>query len=122
MTSLQSRWGHRVLSVVLVLFVLSALSLAQAYRAKLQRIVSDTSGAALAGASVTLRNVGTGVEVTRQTNTEGRYIFDFVESGVYTVAVQATGFKKYEQRNFTVQNRGDLTVDARLEVGGVTEV
>src|SRR5215471_15873986 len=122
MTSLQSRWGHRVVSVVFVLFVLSALAVAQDYRGKVQGVVTDTSNAALAGASVTLKNVGTGVEVKRQTNAEGRYIFDFVESGVYAILVQANGFKKYEQRNITVQNRGDVTVDARLEIGGVTEV
>src|SRR5262245_34033629 len=52
MTSLQLRWGHRVLSVVFVLFVLSALAVAQDYRGKVQGVVSDTSNAALAGASV----------------------------------------------------------------------
>src|SRR5215813_13165773 len=122
MTSLQSRFGRSVMSSLALLIVMSALALAQDYRGKVQGVVTDTSNAALAGASVTLRNDGTGVEVTRQTNSEGRYIFDFVESGVYTVIVQATGFKKFEQRGFTVQNRGDVTVDARLQIGGVTEV
>lgn len=122
MTSLQSRLGRGVLSALTVILVMSSLTRAQDYRGKVQGVVTDTSNAALAGANVTLRNVGTGVEVTRQTNSEGRYIFDFVESGVYTVLVEATGFKKYEQRNITVQNRGDVTVDARLEIGAVTEV
>src|SRR5215468_2831710 len=122
MTSLQSRFGRSVMSSLALLIVMSALALAQDYRGKVQGVVTDASNAALAGANVTLRNDGTGVEVTRQTNAEGRYVFDFVESGVYTVFVQATGFKKYEQRNITVQNRGDVTVDARLEIGGVTEV
>src|SRR5215468_5315770 len=122
MTSLQSRFGRSVMSSLALLIVMSALALAQDYRGKVQGVVTDASSAALAGANVTLRNDGTGVEVTRQTNSEGRYVFDFVESGVYTVFVQATGFKKYEQRNITVQNRGDVTVDAKLEIGGVTEV
>ena len=109
---------------LLALWLLSFASLiyAQDYRAKLQGVVQDAGGGAIPNAKVVLRNVGTGVEVTRNTNGEGRYIFDFVESGVYTVLVEASGFKKFEQRNITVQNRGDLTVDARLEVGGVTEV
>jgi carboxypeptidase family protein len=101
---------------------MSSLARAQDYRGKVQGAITDSSSGALAGVTVTLRNDGTGVQVTRQTNSEGRYIFDFVESGVYTVLVEATGFKKYEQRNVTVQNRGDVTVDARLEIGGVTEV
>lgn len=122
MTSLQSRLGRSVLSAPVAMFVMSTLTHAQDYRGKVQGAVTDATGASLAGVNVTLRNVGTGVEVTRQTNSEGRYIFDFVESGAYTVIVEATGFKKYEQRNITVQNRGDVTVDARLEIGGVTEV
>ncbi|HZF41495.1 MAG TPA: carboxypeptidase-like regulatory domain-containing protein, partial [Blastocatellia bacterium] len=122
MTSLQSRFWRSVLSALAAILVMSALTQAQDYRGKVQGVVTDASNGALAGAKVTLKNVGTGVEVTRQTNAEGRYIFDFVESGVYAVLVEVTGFKKYEQRNITVQNRGDVTVDARLEIGGVTEV
>ncbi len=122
MISSQSRFGRSVLCALAALLVISAPAWAQDYRGKVQGVVTDTSNAAIAGANVTLRNVGPGVEVTRQTNGEGHYIFDFVESGVYSVIVQATGFKKHEQRNITVQNRGDVTVDARLEIGGVTEV
>src|SRR5262249_52132958 len=122
MTSLQSRWGRSILSALAVLLIVSALTRAQDYRGKVQRVVTDASHAALAGAKVRLRNVGTGVEVTRQTNGEGLYIFDFVESGTYTIVVEAQGFKKFEQRNILVQNRGDITVNAKLEAGGVSEV
>ncbi len=120
MTSLQSR--SSILVVLAVLLFMPMLARAQDYRGKVQGSITDASQAALAGAKVTLKNVGTGVEVTRQTNAEGHYIFDFVESGMYMVLVEAPGFKKHEQRNVTVENRGDLTVDARLEVGGVSEV
>src|SRR5215510_12256342 len=122
MTTLQSRLARGVLVALVAIFVMSAPARAQDYRGKVQGVVTDASGGALAGAKVTLKNVGTGVDVTRQTNSEGRYIFDFVESCVYTVLVNATGFKKYEHRNVTLQNRGDVTVDAKLEIGGVTEV
>lgn len=122
MRSSQSRWGFSVLCMLTILLAISALGLAQDYRGKVQGAVTDTGNAALANVKVTLRNDGTGVEVTRQTNTEGRYIFDFVESGTYTVIVEASGFKKYEQHNVVVQNRGDVTVDPRLEVGAVNEV
>ncbi|MDX2033285.1 MAG: carboxypeptidase regulatory-like domain-containing protein [Blastocatellia bacterium] len=111
------------------LFLLGALCLfltmpvaAQDYRAKLQGFVQDASGGAIPNAKVVLRNVGTGVDVSRMSNGEGLYIFDFIESGTYTVIVEAQGFKRFEQRNILVQNRGDLTVNARMEVGGVTEV
>src|SRR5262245_9728178 len=121
MTTLQSRLTRGVLVALVAIFVMSAPARAQDYRGKVQGVVTDASGGALAGANVTLRNVGTGVAVTRIANEEGRFIFEFVESGVYTVIVEAQGFKKFEQRNVPVQNRGDVTVDARLELGVVTE-
>src|SRR5262245_65554448 len=94
---------------VALLLSLTGLIYAQDYRAKVQGIVSDASGGALAGAKVVLRNVGTGVEVTRQTNAEGLYIFDFVESGTYMVTVEAQGFNKLEQQNIPAQNSEDTT-------------
>lgn len=105
-----------------VLSLSSLLVFAQDYRAKVQGLVADASGGALPNAKVTLKNDNTGVSVTRVTNSEGRYIFDFVESGTYSITVETSGFKKFEQRAFLVQNRGDITVDARMEIGGVTEV
>ncbi|MBI4902784.1 MAG: carboxypeptidase regulatory-like domain-containing protein [Acidobacteria bacterium] len=102
-----------------LLFVLSLP--AQDYRGKLQGIVTDPAGAALPGAMVTLRNTDTGVNTTRHTGGDGRYVFDFVESGQYTVSVEAASFKRFEQRGITVQNRGDITVDARLALGAVSE-
>src|SRR5262245_64553428 len=122
MIFLQSRFGRSVMSALIVLLAMFAPARAQDYRGKVQGVVTDSSNAALAGAKVTLRNVGTGVEVTRQTNAEGLYIFDFVESGTYLVTVEAQGFKKFEQRNIPVQNRGDITVNAKMEIGGVSEV
>src|SRR5436190_23032153 len=112
----------RALFLCVVCSSLTVLGYAQDYRAKLQGTIADASGGSLPGAKVKLRNVATGIEVTRQTNGEGLYIFDFVESGTYTVLVEATGFKKFEQRNILVQNRGDITVNVKMEVGGVSEV
>jgi Carboxypeptidase regulatory-like domain/TonB dependent receptor len=122
MTSFQSRTGPNGLVVLLVLLLFPVLTLGQDYRGKVQGTITDPAQAACADAKVTLRNLGTGVEVTRQTNTEGRYIFDFVESGVYLILVEARGFKKHEQQNIKVENRGDVTVDAHLEIGPVSEV
>src|SRR5436190_20207745 len=121
MTVMLSRMGRSVWGTLAIVLIISQLAGAQDYRAKLQGVVTDASQAAFPGAKVALKNVNTGVVVTRLTNSEGRYVFDFVESGVYTVSVEAERFKKFEQRNIEVQNRGDVTVDARLEIGILTE-
>ena len=94
---------------------------AQDYRAKIQGSVTDSAGAALVGARVVLRNVGTAGEVVRICGPDGRYVFDFIESGQYSITVEAKGFKRFEQRAFTVQNRGDVTIDAKLALGAVSE-
>ena len=112
---------QRLLSYVAAVALLIGVCLAQDYRGKLQGVVTDPGGAAIAGARVVLRNTGTGVDASRETGPDGRYVFDFVESGQYTVAVEASGFKRFEQRSITVQNRADITVDAHLAIGGITE-
>ncbi|HZT29823.1 MAG TPA: TonB-dependent receptor [Bryobacteraceae bacterium] len=94
---------------------------AQDYRARVQGIVTDASQAAVVGAKVTLQNENTGVEATRLTGENGQYLFDFVEPGAYAVIVEAAGFSKFTQQNIQVQVRGDITVNAALSVGTVSE-
>ena len=113
------RWG---ISFITVFLVMASAAVAQDYRGKVQGAVVDVNGAAVVGAGVTLRNDGTGVAVTRQTNDDGRYIFDFVDPGTYTVTVEQANYKKFEQQNVVVRNRGDVTADATLEAGGVEDV
>src|SRR5688572_26409967 len=109
------------ISLILTLLAMASLVVAQDYRGKVQGVVTDVNGAAIPGASVVLHNDETGVEATRQTNGEGRYIFDFVEPGIYTILVEQPGFKKSAQKGVIVRNRGDSTGDFKMETGGVEE-
>jgi len=118
MTSLNYRFG---IAVIALLFLMVSSVAAQDYRGKVQGSVTDEAGAAVPGASVVLRNTQTGVDVTRQSDGDGHYIFDFVEPGQYIVVVEQTGFKKAVQENVIVRNRADITVDLKLSVGGVQE-
>jgi hypothetical protein len=86
-----------------------------------QGLVSDSSGAVVAGASVTLRNENTAVQAQQQSGASGQYLFDFVLPGSYSVTVELAGFKQFVQRNVLVQARGDVTVNAVLEVGNTRE-
>ncbi len=116
------RSSFSVKGSILCLAVLGAsLAPAQDTRGKLQGRVNDSSGAVVAGATVTLRNDNTGVQAQQQTAATGLYLFDFVQPGDYTVTVELTGFKQFVQRNVLVQARGDVTVNAVLDVGNVRE-
>ncbi len=107
--------------LALALLVAAASASAQDIRARVQGLVSDASGGILPGATVVLTNDGTGVTATRTTSASGRYLFDFVESGTYSVSAELAGFKTTVQKGVRVQQRGDLTVDLKLEVGGIEE-
>ena len=109
------------LGTIACLVFVAAAAGAQDYRARVQGAVVDASQGALPGATVTLPNDATGVAVTVSPTPNGRYLFDFVDPGIYTVIAELQGFKKAEQRNVRVQQRANLTVDLTLSVGGVEE-
>ncbi len=94
---------------------------AQDYRARVQGAVVDASQGVLPGVTVTLRNQATNVEAVRQTDASGHFIFDFVEPGTYSVTGKLDGFKTAEQKDLRVQQRGDVTVNLALELGGMQD-
>jgi hypothetical protein len=109
------------LAIGTLFLAMASVVAAQDYRGKVQGSVTDENGGAIPGAHVVLRNIKTGVEVSRASDNNGHYIFDFVEPGDYVVVTEQTGFKKAVQENVKVQVRSDITVDLKLAVGGVQE-
>ncbi len=107
--------------VLVLLLIFAASGLAQDYRGRIEGVVTDESKAVIAGASVTLLNVNTGVKVVRQTSDTGLYLFDLVDPGTYSVTIESTGFSRIIQENILVQTRGDVTVNAMLKPGTVQE-
>jgi hypothetical protein len=105
---------------VLILLACSVAS-AQDYRGKVQGVVTDSSQAIVVGARVSLANDKTGIVSVKDTNASGRYYFDYVEPGSYTLSVEQPGFSKFVQQNIVVQVAGDVTVNAGLAVGALTE-
>ena len=101
--------------------VFAGSALAQDYRGRVEGLVSDPTQAVIAGATVTLLNVNTGVRTVRQSSATGLYLFDLVDPGSYSVTVEAAGFGKFLQQNVVVQTRGDVTVNAALNPGAVQE-
>lgn len=94
---------------------------AQEYRGRVQGIVTDSSEAIIPGASVTLTSEGTGVANTRETDANGRYLFDLVLPGTYTLEAELDGFSRFEQAGILVENRSDVTVNVVLNIGAVSE-
>ncbi len=101
--------------------LLATAGFAQEFRGRIQGIVTDSSQAVIPGASVTLTNVSTAVKTVRQTNEAGLYRFDNVDPGPYTITVEASGFSRFLQENVQVRSQGDITVNATLTPGQITE-
>jgi hypothetical protein len=110
-----------VVAIVGQLAFLASPMSAQDYRGRVQGSVVDESKGALPGVSVTLRNDATGVAVTRTTNDEGRYIFDFVSPGTYSIVAELQGFRPVDQRGVSVAQRADVTLDLTLAIGALEE-
>jgi hypothetical protein len=82
-------------------------------------LVTDTSGAALPGATVTVLNVNTGVSKTLTTNNDGVYDTSSIVAGTYKLTFAKAGFSPLVRSSVTI-NIGPTTINASLAVGAVT--
>lgn len=106
----------------LLLFLLSAVCLfGQSTTQTIQGIVTDTTGASIAGAKVTATNQGTNVSQSTTTNESGNYTFPLVPVGDYTVKCEVTGFKTESVRNIRVETAAQVRQDFKLTVGSLSE-
>ena len=111
---------HRTVGIS-ILSLLAIPIFAQTYRGQVRGLVTDPTKAVVPGANVTLTNVNTGVNVVKQTDSTGIYVFDFVDPGTYQVKVDAEGFGPFVQKSVAVQSGGDVTVNAALQTGSVRQ-
>src|SRR5712672_2056335 len=107
--------------IILVFVLLAAVSLsAQTFRGTILGTVTDPSGAVVAGAKVTVKNVGTGLERTTDTSADGSYALPELQIGTYTVTVTLTGFQTSVTTGVTVDVAGERRVDVALKTGAVS--
>ncbi len=105
-----------------ILFVFSAIALlSQGTTSRVVGIVTDSTGAPVPGAAVSLVNQDTQTTFHTVTSGAGTYVFDSVQVGRYSVDVTAPGFKKFESRDNPLSIGQPMTVNATLEVGAISE-
>ena len=105
----------------LVLLFTAACSYGQAVNATLLGSVTDSSGAAIANAKVTITETNTGVAYGGQTNESGNYTFPSLPPGQYSVTVEAAGFKREARTNVDVIVNSSTRVDVQLRPGDISE-
>ena len=107
---------------ILLCLVISLVPLcAQTTSGAIVGSVTDPSGAVIGGASIIVTNMDTGISVKATTDSSGEYVVTPLSIGRYSVAVEATGFKRSVRTDITLNVQDRLRVDAKLEVGAVTD-
>jgi Carboxypeptidase regulatory-like domain len=111
----------------LALFLLSVLLvtarpvMGQAVNATLLGAVTDSSGASVANAKVTITETNTGISHTSPTNENGNYVFPDLPPGTYTVIAEQTGFKRESRAGIELIVNSSERVDLVLQPGNMSE-
>lgn len=98
---------------LLFLFCVCLAGVARAQAPSLRGVVTDPSGASIAGAQVQVR--GAGVTTSTKTDAEGSYVFSTLKPGAYTVRVSAPGFSAVQREKVQVNAPQVLDVPLSLE-------
>ncbi len=115
--------NKRVFSLALSLcwLFIAVASVAQVTTGTIDGSVRDSSGAVIPGATVTVRNIATGISRTVTTDAAGHYNAPQLGLGTYEVAVQAQGFQSNIRSGIEMTVGREAVVDFALQVGAVTE-
>jgi len=83
--------------------------------------VTDSNGALLPAATITVKSVDTGLTRTAKSNASGEYRIGDLQPGIYTVTFVADGFKTYEEKTVTVTVGSLASLSPKLVVGSKGE-
>jgi len=111
--------GILVLTLTLIFAVANAWG--QTGTTSLRGVVTDKSGAAVVGATVTLDNAAQGLHRDMKTNAAGEYEFTSVPPGTYSLTVEMSGFRKWEQKSIQLLVNLPSTQNVTLDIGATSE-
>lgn len=94
---------------------------AQQTTATFYAVVTDSTGASVPSASVTLTHLETGAATTRTANELGEAVFDFLRVGSYSIRIEAAGFKRAESKGIELSAAQQVRQTFSLEVGATSE-
>ena len=83
--------------------------------------VADSSGGALPGVALTLRNTGTGLTRAATSTPDGRFVFAGIPAGVYDLRAELSGFRTVVRQGLSITVAQSLTLPLVMEVGGVEQ-
>jgi Carboxypeptidase regulatory-like domain/TonB dependent receptor len=114
-------FGLAVCLYFICVAVFSPPLLAQSTFGSIVGAVTDSSGAAIADAQLTVTNLGTSEKRTQNTGSDGLYSFVNLFPGRYKIDVEKTGFKRFTRPEAVVEVNQSARIDVTLQVGDVTQ-
>ncbi len=103
------------------LFLAPEIAWSQANSATFHGTVTDSTGALVSGAKVTLTNENTGATMGTTTGGSGDFVFPFVPVGVYTLRIEVSGFKTYTSTGISLSAGQQALQTFTMEIGNVSE-
>jgi len=113
--------GWWVASLVVALSVAHPLAQSQAINGTIEGTITDQSGAAVPGVTVTISNIDTGDSRVVVSNESGVYRAPLLPLGRYKVSAELQGFRKFEQQGLTLSAGQTALVNISLSVGNMSE-
>ena len=113
-----------VLLLAIILMLSSTVVHAQSASAtgRLEGTVTDSTGAAVPAADITVRNQNTGISAKLQSSTEGDFTFLYLEPGTYEVSIQKAGFNKLVMKDIAITVGTRAIIRPQLAVGRVDTI
>jgi hypothetical protein len=103
----------------MAVLVLPLALFAQEFRGTISGMITDPTGAMVAGAKVTVTETNTGTRIPTVSGASGEYTAAFLLPGDYDITVELQGFKGFFRRGVHVGAGDHAVIDVRLEVGDV---
>lgn len=118
--------GKQALALVGILtfsLMLSGTAFGQIKSGVVTGVVTDSTGAVVPAANVSVVNQETNITTTTATDETGSFTVPYLAPGIYTVHVEkpAAGFVKYSRTNLTVSTAQTVKIEVLLETGTVTD-
>jgi hypothetical protein len=112
----------RVAMAALLLASSAATTCAQTTSATIVGTLTDSSGARIAGGSITVKDLGTGIEQKAVSDAQGEYVIPDLKAAHYSITFSMTGFRPYVMSDVELLVAQRATLDATLQIGDSTQV
>lgn len=114
--------GANVKMMRRILFLLAMLLPVSLWGQAFTGRITESSGAVLPKAKVTVHNQATNVDVTTEATGSGDYTVPYLKPGVYSISVSTAGFDLQTKTDITLQVSQTVTINFSMRVGAVTEI